>query len=90
MNEVGNFTRFNPKEMMENTMKAIRMDEHESRTMHDEQRDLADIESVKIDHRRELQIKQAKLDNLKVELRGLEVERDRMKQRNLDKVCMYV
>eukprot|EP01036_Dinobryon_divergens_P026564 gene26564-35232_t len=88
--KVGNFTRFNPKEMMENTMKAIRMDEHESRTMHDEQRDLADIESVKIDHRRELQIKQAKLDNLKVELRGLEVERDRMKQRNLDKELLEV
>ena len=75
---------------MENTMKAIRMEKHESRTMHDEQRDLADIESVKIDHRRELQIKKANLDSLKVELRGLEVERDRMKQRNLDKVCLYV
>ena len=75
---------------MENTLKAIRLEGHESRTMHDEQRDLADIESVKIDHHRELGLKKSKLDGLRVELRNLEVERDRMKQRNQDKVCMYV
>lgn len=74
------------KEMMENTLKAIRMNERSTRTMHDEQRELADIESVKIDHRRQLNMKKAALDSGRVELRGLEVEKDRMQQRNLDKV----
>jgi uncharacterized OsmC-like protein len=83
--KVGNFTRFSPREVLENTLKAITVDES-GRTLQDEQRDLATIEATKINHRRELNSKKATLDARRVELRGLEAERERMMQRMEDKV----
>lgn len=88
--KVGNFTRFNPKEMLENTLKAIRIDKESDRTFYDEQVELAGIENVKVNNRRELNMKKATLEAQKVELRNLEAEKERMRQRNEDKELLQI
>lgn len=87
--KVGNFTQFTPKEVLENTLKSITIND-EGRTLRDEQMELADVESIKMDLRRDLNLQKGALEAGKVELRGLEVEKERMRQRNEDKASSEV
>jgi len=87
--KVGNFTRFSPKEVLENTLKSIAVND-EGRTLRDEQLELANVEATKMDHRRDLNLQKGELEAQKLELRGLEAEKERMRQRNEDKELLHV
>ena len=78
--KVGNFTRFTPKEILQNTLKAI-MTQDGEKSYYDVQTELADVETVKMDGDRDLQAKKKTRDQLHGQIEGMRAEVQRMEQR---------
>lgn len=79
--KVGMFTRFKPKEMLQNTLKSVNITTVSQRNLYDEQMELNNLERAKDTIRRQLEAKRKDLTQKTVEFESLSTEMEKVKRR---------
>jgi chromosome segregation ATPase len=79
--KVGEFSRFNHREMLQNTLKSVTNRTAEGKCLYEEQMELSNMEKGKDEYRRNKAAKEVRVSQLQKEFAALDAEVEKLRQR---------